>query len=338
MVDEVLCLSQEDVIQAVPMADAIEAIELACKEQSNGGVIVGERQNLRFPGGWIRLMPAAMIGSGVFGYKEFHLVAPGDDGSRQAEVRYAVHLFDASNGRPLAVVDANFLTALRTGAASGVATARLATAGATELAVIGSGAEARAQAQAVLAVRPVTIARVFGRDRARRERFAEEMSARLEVGFEPVASAQEAIRGAGIVVVATLTDGEPALCGEWLEAGQHVTSIGSTMPSQREIDVEVWRRANCTILDTLQLLTESGDGIAAVAEGAVDKDRVGELSDLVVGRVPGRTSKDEITLYKSVGTGMQDLAVAELAYRRANEQGIGLKVPQPRSVKLIKPN
>lgn len=335
---DVLHLAHDNVVAAVRMSDAIDAIALGCKLTGPDAIVVGERQNLRFPGGWIRLMPAAMPQSGLFGYKEFHLVADRDQDVPRALVRYFIHLFDLADGSPLAVVDANYLTALRTGAAAAVATARMANPESSSLAVIGSGGEARMQVEGALAVLPISSIRVYSRRTEGRERFAGELARDFGVDAEAVGDPKTAIRGAQVVVAATLTDGEPALFGEWLEPGQHVTSIGSTMPEQREIDPEVWRRATHTILDTRQLLVESGDALHAAGAGAVDESRIGDLADLVMGRVPGRTSQDDITLYKSVGTGMQDLVVAELAYRRAKEMGIGMWQPKPHLLKYIKPN
>jgi ornithine cyclodeaminase/alanine dehydrogenase len=337
-----LHLTSHEVERALTMAGAISAIEQACKEQIAGDVIVGQRQNLWFPGGWIRLMPAAMIASRIMGYKQFHLVTvsdPGDENaSPEAHVRYSITLFDMDSGAPLCAMDANHLTALRTGAAAGLATDRLARQDATHLAIIGSGAEARAQVEAVAAVRTIASARVFGRNADRRFRFAEEMGARLDIEIAPADSAQEAVEGADIVIVATLTDGECALEGRWLERGQHVTSIGSTMPTQREIDPEVWQRATCTVVDTRSALTESGDAIAARDAGAMDEGSIVELSELVSGQAIGRTGPADLTLYKSVGTGLQDIAVAVAAYRHACDLGLGDEIADYRSVKSIKPN
>lgn len=336
--NDVLHLAHDDVVAAVRMRDAIDAIALGCKMSVADGIVVGERQNLRFPGGWIRLMPAAMPQSGVFGYKEFHLVADTEHHEPRARVRYFVHLFDINDGRPLAVIDANYLTALRTGAAAAVATTRMARAESATLAVIGSGGEARTQVDGALSVLPVSSIRVFSRKAEGRERFASELADHSGLQARAVPDPQTAIRGANVVIAATLTDGEPAVLGEWLEPGQHVTSIGSTMPEQREIDPEVWRRAAHTVVDTRQALVESGDAIHAARAGAIDEASVGELADLVAGRIQGRTSQDDITLYKSVGSGMQDLVVAELAYRRAKEKGIGTWQSKPHLLKYIKPN
>lgn len=335
--DAPLLLSHADVVELVTMKDAIAAVERSCKEEHDGGVIVGERQNLRFPGGWIRLMPAAMTRSGVFGFKEFHLVAS-DDGKREAHVRYTTHLFDLASGRHLASLDANYLTELRTGAAAAVGTDLLAPPDAKDAAVIGSGGEARSQLEALLAVRPIETVRVYSRNEERRERFAGEMSTRFSVDVVTVTSPQTAVDGADVVVVATLTDGVPALEGDWLERGQHVTSIGSTMPSQRELDVEVWRRADSIVVDTLGLFSESGDALAASEAQTLPMDRVRSLSELVASGSSGRTSDEEITLYKSVGTSIQDVAVAELVFRRAVSSGVGFRITDVNSVKTVVPN
>lgn len=334
---EPLLLTHDDVLQLVSMKDAVSAIERSCKEEYDGGVIVGERLNLRFPGGWIRFMAAVMTTSGVFGYKEFHLtIADAERG--EAHVRYTVHLFDVASGRRLASIDANHLTLLRTGAAAAVATDRLARPESSDVGVIGSGSEARSQLEALVAVRPIKTARVYGPSEERRKQFATEMGNRLSLDVVPVPTPQEAVSGADIVIAATLTNGTPALLGEWLEPGQHVTSIGSTMPSQRELDVEVWRRADSIVVDTMGSMTESGDAIAGTQAGTLDMARVRELSELVASGALGRVNGDDVTLYKSVGTSLQDVAVAELAYRRATATEVGTHVRDLNSVKSIRPN
>ncbi len=335
--DSPLLLGHADVVQLITMKDAIGAIEQSCRQEHGGEAAAGKRQNLRFPGGWIRFMPAVMTGSGVFGYKEFHLIVTGE-GKPEARVRYTTHLFDLTDGRQLASIDANHLTLLRTGAAAAIGTDRLAPAHAETAAVIGSGSEARAQLEALLAVRPVRAVRVFSPSEERRARFASETSRQLSVEIVPVASPREAVAGADVVVAATLTDGKPALLGEWLERGQHVTSIGSTMPTQRELDPEVWRRADAIVVDTLGLLGESGDALAAKEAGTIDLARIRTLSELVASGIAGRTNDEEITLYKSVGTSIHDLAIAEIVYLRAAAAGVGDRIVDVNSVKTVIPN
>lgn len=333
-----LLLTDADVEKAVTMADAIAAIAEGSRDEAAGSVLIGERQNVRYDGGWIRLMPAVLIGQDVVGYKEFHLAVDQANPNDVAWVRYTINLFRLSTGEALASIDGNKLTALRTGAASGVATASLAVAGAKTLGIIGSGAEARSQAESVAAVRSIESGKVYGRDPDRRARYAEEMTARLGFPIEPASRPEEVAAGVDVLVVATLTDGTPAMYGRWLEPGTHVVSVGSTMPTQREIDPEVWERAHRIVVDTDRLFSESGDALAAIEAGTLDRSRVRLLHELVAGTASGRVEADEITLYKSVGTGMQDIALANLAYRRAVDHGLGTEIDDHRSVKTVLPN
>ena len=333
-----LVLNESEIRQSITMADAIAAIEQACQEQAAGQALYAERVNMRVPNGWMRLMPAALLTSGVMGYKEFHLTTVVEPAG-VAHVRYAFHLFDYARGQQLAMLDANYLTAIRTGAASGAATKYMAPPDARRVGVIGSGAEARSQLEAVAAVRPVEWATVYSRSPERRERFARDMGAQLGCEIAPVDRPEATVEEAEILIVATNTAGTgPALFGRWLRRGLHVVSIGSTLPTQREIDPEVWSAADRIVVDTRRLLQESGDGIAAVEAGAVTPERVIELHDVVAAKAPGRANAGETTLYKSVGTALQDVAVAHRAYQQARARGLGRELPDFESVKDVEPN
>jgi len=324
----VLILDDSAVRRALDMPAAISAIERALEQQARGEVAVGERQNLRYEGGWLRLMPCALLGEGYVGYKSFHL---GSDG-----VRYSCHLFDAHRGVPIALMDANFLTQIRTGAAGGVALKRMAPSGSVRAGLIGAGAEARTQLEALAAVRPVSGARVFSPRSDRRARFAREMSQKLGIPIEPSATPAAALADADVVLVATNTGlaGATALEGAWLHEGQHVNSIGSTMPEQRELHHGVWSVIDWVVLDTRGLLRESGDAIAALEQGTLRDTKVIELVDLVHGAHTERKPTD-ITLYKSVGTALQDIAVACAAFVRASELGLGTHIADFHSVKEL---
>lgn len=324
-----LILNDAEVRSALDMPRAIAAVEGALQQQARGRAYVGERQNVRYDGGWIRLMPCALLDDGVVGYKEFHL---GGDG-----VRYACHLFDAARGTPLAQMDANFLTQIRTGATGGVALRYLVPMPSVRAAVIGAGAEARTQLEALAAVRQVTDVHVYSPREARRAEFAAEMGARLGLAIEPSDSPAEAVGDADVVLVATNTglDGQTAFDAAWLRPGQHLNSIGSTMPEQRELDHEVWRSVGRVVVDTLALLEESGDARAASQHGTLDPSRIVELADVVRDGVPPARSPEEVTLYKSVGTALQDVAVAAAAYRQAVEMGLGNEIRDYQSVKEL---
>jgi ornithine cyclodeaminase/alanine dehydrogenase-like protein (mu-crystallin family) len=170
-----LVLTYDDVRRCITMADAVAAIEAMCHEPASGQALHANRVNLRLPNGWMRLMPGALISSGVFGYKEFHLTHVAGSQPPAAEVRYAFHLFEYQTGVPLATMDANFMTAIRTGATSGVAMKYMARPDSAVLGIIGSGSEARSHVQAVAAVRNIKKAVVFSRSPERREQFARDM-------------------------------------------------------------------------------------------------------------------------------------------------------------------
>jgi ornithine cyclodeaminase/alanine dehydrogenase-like protein (mu-crystallin family) len=331
-------LNDANVRRCVGIPDAIEALEEAYRERARGQVAEA-RLDVPLPNGWMRVMPCALVSSDVLGYKEFHLTRLPDAAQPSAAVRYTLSLFSYSTGELRGVVDAAYLTAIRTAAAAAVAARHMAPEGTSEVGVIGSGAEARAQVEAIAAVLPVGRASVYSRSGERRAAFARDLSEQLGIEVRPVPHPVEAIPETGTLVVATNTAGVgPALLGEWLHAGLHVSSIGSTSPRQREIDPEVWRRADRIVLDSRRVLEESGDALTALQEGAIDEARVTELHEVVAGNRPGRASPEELTLYKSIGMGMQDVAVADRALQRALALGVGTEVPDHQAVKLVEPN
>jgi len=338
-----LVLSYDDVRACITMADAIGAIETMCHEQAAGAALFADRVNLRLPNGWMRLMPGALIASGVFGYKEFHLTQVAGSQPPSAEVRYAFHLFDYRTGEPLATMDANFMTAIRTGATSGVAMKYMTRPEAAVLGIIGSGSEARSHLQAAAAVRGIKKAYVFSRSAERREQFARDMEQLTAIEVQPTGRIEDAIKDADILIVGTNTAGTgPALKGEQLASrsnqGLHVHSVASTLPTQRERDPAVWTFADRIVVDSRRLLQESGDGIAATQAGAVSDAKVSELYEIVAGRAPGRAGRQESTLYKSIGTGLQDVAVASCIYRAALAKGLGRTMQPCQLPKVVEPN
>lgn len=307
-----LIVEDHQVRELITMRDAIDTLRAAYREDAAGGIIEAARSNLILPDvGFLRIMAAAAPGWELAGYKEFHRV--------HGQVRYAYHLIDTRTGEPLAVLDANFLTLLRTGACGGLAVDLLARPEARVLGVVGSGAEARSQVSAVLAVREIERVQVFSRTAERRERFCADIRETHEVEAVAFADPAHALDGVDVIVVATATGGTgPAFRGDWLDhPGVHINSIGSTLPSQREIDEHVWSRCHHVIIDAELLLDESGDAIAADMAGTLDRERVRLLRDVVSGAVAGRMKPTDVTLYKSVGSALQDLAVAADVYRRA---------------------
>jgi ornithine cyclodeaminase/alanine dehydrogenase len=245
----------------------------------------------------------------------------------KAGVRYLIAVYAQEGERLLALMDAHYLTAARTGATTGIATKLLAAPGAKTVAVIGSGLEARTNLQAVCAVRPVEQVTVFSPNPERRARFAARMGPELGVEVRVADNPEECVRGAEIVVVATNSFGRPdpiAYRGAWMEPGVLVDAIGSTSTFLREIDAETFQRAESIVVDSkVQVEEESGDVKAALSEGKYDRAKVVDLKEVLVGKAQGRTGAQQMVLFKSVGTAVQDVMAGFVVYEEAVRQGRG---------------
>jgi alanine dehydrogenase len=310
-----LVLGALDVEQLSPMPRLVEAIEQGLREQASGQVVLPSRLTMTLPdGGFFRVMPTLMNGSGLMGFKVFH-------GSARIGVRYLIAIYEQKSGELLALLDGHYLTAARTGATAGVAAKFMSNPGACTVAVIGSGLEARTNLSAICAVRPVTSVTVFSPNPEHRTGFAARMSRELGVEVAVADTPEQCVKGAEIVVVATNSLGRTdnmAYQGEWMRPGVHVSSIGSTMPVQREIDHECFGRAARIAVDSLaQVEHESGDVITAIKQGTFSRDKAVELHEIVGGKAQGRSSADEITLFKSVGTAVQDVMAGFVVYEEA---------------------
>ena len=298
------------------MADAIAAMESAFREEGEGRTTLPPRINMKAGRGWLRVGPVALEGAGWGGFKAMNL-APGHG------VRYQVHLYDLESGALCSIMDAQHLTTLRTGATSAVATRRLARPGAGTVALLGSGPEARAQLEAMATAGYVAAARVYSPTAANRETLAAAFRAG-GMRIDAVASAEAAVDGADLVLAAVKSS-EPVLLGRWLRPGMHVNSVGTARRDQREIDVETFARSARIVVDTKEgVFGEAGD--AYVARDAVDADAVRNLCELVSTGVGGRADAREITLFKSVGSGIQDIALAAVIYENAKARGLGCDI------------
>jgi alanine dehydrogenase len=228
-----------------------------------------------------------------------------------------------TRGEPLAILDGTAITAIRTAAASAAATDALARADAGDLALIGSGAQARTHLAAMRAVRPLRRVRVWSRSRANAERFAGEESVNAGVAIEVAATGEEAVWGADLVCTTTASK-EPVLRGAWLSHGAHVNAVGSCFATHRELDAEAVRRARLFTDCRESCRNEAGDFLMALAEGAVaDTHLLGELGEVLLGTLPGRVSRDDITIYESLGVAVEDLAAAHAIHRSALETDTG---------------
>jgi len=232
-------------------------------------------------------------------------------------------LYRAEDGRPLALIEANQLGQIRTGAASGVATDLMPRRDAETLGIIGSGFQARTQLEAMLQVRPIRSVRVWSRKPESRELFRLECSRSFGVALLAAASAREAVEDADIVVTATSAR-EPVIESEWISSGTHINAIGSNQASRRELPADLVLRADRIAVDSLeQALIESGDLVLALDDEGWRDERIVELKDIAAGRKAGRPRVDGVTIFKSNGLGLEDVAVAGYVYERARGAGLG---------------
>jgi alanine dehydrogenase len=318
-VDVTLILRHEDVLSAVTMVDAIAAVERGFREEAEGGVLQPPRINIPIekPAGFLRLGPCVMTRSRWMGFKAMNL-------AEGTGCRYQVHLFSMDDGVLHAIMDAQFLTTLRTGATSALATRCLVSPGARNVGVIGSGREAFMQLEGLRAAGFVKSAKVFSPSEKNCEAFAAHFRDVVGIEASAVASAEQAVAGAEIVVAAVASK-QPALLGKWLQPGMHVNSVGTARPTLREIDEDVFRRSKTIVVDTREgVFNEAGDCIPV--KDWLDAGSVTELHELVTGKSTGRESHEEITLFKSVGTAVQDIALAVKIYENATERGLGSRL------------
>jgi ornithine cyclodeaminase/alanine dehydrogenase len=318
-----ILLRDPEIRQCLSMLDAIEAIEEVCLELAAETAIAPPRlqvelQNRHF----MRILPAAMFGAGVMGFKQFHTGPWG--------AFYTYSLFSQKTGESLAIMDASYITGIRTGAAAGVALKHMTSEKAETLGVIGSGFEAGTEVLAVAAVRPsVKRAKVYSRSADNRNAFATDLTARTGIEIRPVETPQDAIDDVEILVAATAGSVE-TVQGDWLPGGKglHFNSIGSTAFNQRELSPSAFAWPDRIVIDTIHLLDESGDAIAAKDAGTLDESKIVLLHDVVAGKAVGRAGPGESTLYKSVGAGIQDLAVAYRIYQNAHDRGLGTHIDE----------
>ncbi|QYN33511.1 ornithine cyclodeaminase family protein [Pseudonocardia sp. DSM 110487] len=271
---------------------------------------------------WLRTLSGVAADTDLMGAK---LIAVSLSSRRTS---YLIPLFDQRSAELVALLDGHSVTGYRTAATSALAADLLAVDGLLEVAVIGSGFEARNHVRALVAVRDLKAVRVFSPRAESRARFVDEL-ADLPVAVVPAESAEAALLGASLVICAARSrDESPTLHGAWLRPGITVVSIGSTLPEQREVDTDVLDRADVIVADMVEeVLEDTGDLIAARAVGIDPVGKTTSLSDVVSGRHPGRTSPDQVVLYKSVGAALQDLAVASRCAQVAEQRGVGIQLP-----------
>lgn len=318
----VLVLSEHEVRVLLDMKSCVEAMEEVLTSLARGELFQPLRFVARPPGaaGFIGLMPAHRAGeSAAYALKEI-IVTP-DNPTRGLDAHQgAVLLHDGDTGQLVAVLNASPVTEIRTAAVSAVATRALARGAAERVAILGAGVQARAHVHAMRAVLDDPEIRIW----ARNLDAAEQLAAEVEAIASP--SPDAALFGAEVVCTTT-SSREPIVEHRWLAAGVHVNAVGSSIPTARELDTETVASSSLFVDRRESTLNESGDYLLAQAEGAIGPDHIkAELGDVLVGTHPGRADEGELTVFKSLGIAVEDLAAAELVVRRAREQGAGTEV------------
>jgi alanine dehydrogenase len=315
-----LHINEAEVREVLALPQALQAVEEISRKQATGEVVVHPRRRFELPGaGFFHYMAAADYSTGFVAMKQYTFV--------RGKLRFLVPLYEMATGDLLAVIEADYMGQLRTGAASGVATKYLAREDARVAAIIGTGGQARTQLQAIAAVRKLDFARVYGRDASKREKFSNEMSEQLGIPITPCRSSEEALRRADIVCTAT-TASQPVLSGADLAPAVHINAIGANHSHKRELDDEAVASADVIVVDSVeQSRQEAGDLIIAFRGDEICWTGVKKLSDVVAGKTGGRTSEGEVTLFKSNGIASWDLAVAMRVYAAAREKKLGRQLP-----------
>ena len=314
-----LFLSEKDVEQLLTMPLALEAVEAAHRQLSTTAACDVPRQRTRLPQTTLHILQGALPQLDAIGYKAYT--------SNRSGVRFLVHLFQASTGRLQAVIEADRLGMMRTGAASGVATRWLARADAQVAGVFGAGWQAEGHIEAIAAVRPLRRVKVYARRADRLAAFCTRLAERLGIEIVAAASPEEVVRGSDIVSTVT-TASAPLFAAEWLSPGTHVNGAGSNSLIRREIGEDVLKRCSAIVVDSVQTaLCEAGDLLPMLEKGRLQARSLIELGDVICGRHAGRSTADEITLFESQGMAVQDLALAVRLEALARERGLGLELP-----------
>ncbi len=323
-----LLLSRNDVVRLLTMKDAIAAVEDAFCQHARGNVVMPQRTAIRVSahGGTHLGMPAYIGGDVDALALTVVTVYPQNPAKHSLPTTIGLLvLSDPQTGAPLSVMDASYLTAMRTGAVSGVAAKHLARANARRVGIFGAGVQAQTQLSAIACVRQLEGAWVYDIDSNKAASYAEQMRTALNLPVVPVATAREAIEGMDIVVAASSAS-EPVFSGDWLESGQHISGIGSHAPHTREIDTRAIVRSKVFADSIDACLVEAGDLLIPMKEGAIGKDHIrASIGEVIAGMKPGRESDGEITLFKSVGLALQDAATARLVYQAALAQKAGVQ-------------
>jgi ornithine cyclodeaminase len=321
---EIRVLRAAEIRALLPMMECIELMRATMIALSEGRAVAPLRSVMMLPGtrGMLGNMPGYLADPDCFGVKLVSLM-PRSEASRYSSHMGLVLLFESEHGCPVGILDAAEITAIRTAAASGLATRLLARPEAGDLAILGAGEQARSHLKAMLAVRPLRRIRVWARERRKAEAFAESEGACHGVTIETSESVREAVHGADIICTLTKAR-EPILCGDWISSGAHLNVVGSSVASAAEVDTALVVRSRFFVDCRNSTVNEGGEYLRALRSGAISAAHIAaEIGEVANGTKRGRTSHDDVTLYKSLGVAPQDLASAQYALVKARAAGIG---------------
>lgn len=314
----VLYLTEADVGQVLAMDLALDAVSTAFRKLALEEAMNIPRQRCQTDQVMLHVLPAAAKTLGTIGFKAYTTSKHG--------AQFHITLFDPKLGGMTALLEADLIGQFRTGAASGIATKKLARPEAATVGCIGTGKQARTQILAVCKVRVVKKVYVYGRDAARRTAFAAQLTRETGVEVIPVEKAEEAAKGLDILITAT-NSRDPVLFGEWVSPGQHINLIGSNFVGKAEADIVVFRKATVVTVDSKeQAKAEAGDFVAALNAGMLQWSDILELAPLMVGRYPGREMPEDVTIFKSLGLGIEDVALAVKVVELARQKGLGREI------------
>jgi alanine dehydrogenase len=311
-------LTEADVQRLVTVKDAIATLEELFATWGQPSTANIPRRRARLPGGALNLMGASYGAKNVYGLKAYAAMKGG---------QFHTLLYSSVDGKLKAMIEADLFGQLRTGAASGLATKLMANPDARTLGMIGTGRQSRTQAVAVCAVRPIKRVNVFARTPESRESYARSLEKELGIEVRPATSAEACVAEADVVVTITKS-AEPVCRAGWLAKGVHVNAAGANSGDRRELDGETVLRATVKVTDHVeQARMEAGEFRDLVAAEKLDWSDVRELGEVVTGKIKGRTSPSDLTLFKSLGIALEDVAFGELVYQRALAAGVGRPMP-----------
>jgi len=314
-----LFLTEKDVREILTMEIALEEVEKSFQLLTQGQNVNSPRNRISVPSGHLNFMTASAPDSGVMGHKTYAAI-------RGQTIPFYVDIYDSSTGKLLSLMEASYLGQIRTGAATGIATRYMSREESSTAAVIGSGYQARTQLEAVCKVRDIKAARVYSRDKDKREKYAQRMTEKLGIPVEPCEDGKSCVNDADIVITITSSP-KPVLEGEWLSPGTHINAAGGNHWMRREIDDEVIRKSNPIVVDDIeQAKIECGDILSAIERGTTGWQHVRNFSEVMNGTYEGRPSKESITLFESQGLAIQDVCVGKSVYKTALQLGIGQQI------------